>query len=704
MNRPPALPDPERVPPVAQPPVAKIVPHTRMHLGHRLVDPYAWLQDPEDPDVLAYLQAENAYARAVLQPTEPLQERLVQEMRARVAEEDCSAPQARGEYLYYIRYRAGEQYRVFCRKHRSLEATEQVLLDENELARGQAYTFVGVFVPSPDHRLLAYAVDTTGAWVFDLYVKDLETGQVVTDHIPGIARTAAWASDNRTLFYTSFNESHRPHKVFRHVVGQDPRHDVEVHHEPDDDCYQFVSRTRSGAYLLLTIAGDNYSEMRFLRADEPTGSFQAMEPRRRDVEYYADHHTERFVIWTNDQAPNFRVMEAPVRSPGRAHWRELIPERDDRLIDDVSAFRDHLVVYERGGGLKHIRLSDPDGRSNVRYVAFPDPVYTFRTDTFRENVNPEYATSRLRFQYSSFVTPESTIDYDVARGQWVVAKRQTIPTGFDPSRYATRHLTARASDGAQVPIMLVHRRELALDGTHPMLLEGYGAYGRSIEPAFNERLLSLLDRGFVYAIAHVRGCSMLGRQWYEQGRLMHKKNTFTDFIACAEELIRLGYTSPERLAIQGGSAGGVLISAAINLRPDLFGAVVALMPFANVITTAMMPDLPLVANEYEEWGHPDDPAQFEYMLSYSPYDNIRAQPYPHVFARAAMNDLQVPYWDVAKWVARLRASQTNASRVLLLTNMAAGHSGASGRFESLREDAQAYAFLIEMLGAPTEPF
>jgi oligopeptidase B len=686
------------------PPTAKVVPHTRVHLGHTLVDPYAWLQDPDDPDVLAYLQAENAYARAVLQPTEPLQERLVQEMRARIVEEDCTAPQVRGEYFYYIRYRADEQYRVFCRKHRSLEAPEQVLLDENELARGQTYTFVGVFVPSPDHRLLAYAVDTTGAWVFDLYVKDLETGQVVTDRIPGIARTAAWASDNRTLFYTSFNESHRPHKLFRHVVGQDPQQAAEVHHEPDNDCYQFVSRTRSGVYLLLTIVGDNYSEMRYLQADNPTGLFQTMEPRRRDIEYYADHHDDRFIIWTNDQAPNFRVLEAPVRSPGRAHWRELIPPRDDRLIDDVSAFRDHLVVYERGGGLKHIRLSDPDGRSNVRYIAFPDPAYMFRTDTFRENVNPEYSTDKLRFQYSSFVTPESTIDYSVARGQWLAAKRQTIPSGFDPSHYVARRLEAPAPDGARVPMALVHRRELALDGTHPLLLEGYGAYGRCIDAGFNERLLSLLDRGFVYAIANVRGSNALGRDWYEQGRLMHKKNTFTDFIACAEELIRLGYTSPERLAIQSGSAGGVLITAAINLRPDLFGAVVALMPFANVITTALMPDLPLVANEYEEWGHPDDPAEFEYMLSYSPYDNIHPQPYPHVFARAAMNDLQVPYWDVAKWIARLRASKTNASRVILLTNMAAGHSGASGRFDSLREDAQAYAFLIETLGAPTEPF
>ena len=687
-----------------QPPTAKVVPQVRVHLGRRLVDPYAWLQDPDDPEVLAYLEAENAYARSVLQPTEPLQERLVQEMRGRMPEEDCSAPQVRGDFLYYFRYLAGWQYRVFCRRRRAPGSPEQVILDENELARGQAYTFVGAFVPSPDHRFLAYAVDHTGAWVWDLFVKDLDSGQVVTDRIRGIARTAAWASDNRTLFYTSFNDSHRPYKVFRHVVGEGPDLAAEVHHEPDEDCYQFVTRARSGAYLLLTIAGDNYSEMRYLRADHPGGAFRAMEPRRRDVEYYADHQAERFVIWTNDLAPNFRVMEAPIASPAREYWREVIPHRADTLIDDVSAFRDHLVVYERRDGARHIRVSDADGVSNVRYVAFPDPVYTFRTDTFRENVNPEYASGQLRFHYSSFVTPESTIDYDMARGIWTAAKKQTIPGGFDPSRYIARRLTAAAPDGAQVPMALVHRRELALDGRHPMLLEGYGAYGRSVEPGFNERLLSLLDRGFVYAIAHVRGSAMLGREWYDQGRLLNKKNTFTDFIACAEELIRRGYTSADRLAITGGSAGGVLISAAINLRPDLFRAVLALMPFTNVVTTTLMPDLPLVANEYEEWGRPDDPAAFDNILSYSPYDNLKPQVYPHIFARAALNDLQVPYWDVAKWVARLRTVQTGDRRLLLLTNMASGHSGASGRYDSLREDAQAYAFLIDVLGAPAEPF
>lgn len=687
-----------------QPPMARVQPETRVHLSHTLIDPYAWLQDPDDPEVRAYLEAENAYARAVLEPTEPLQERIAQEMLDRMADEDCSAPQVRGDYFYYFRFRAGQQYRVFCRRLRSADSPEQVILDENELARGQTYTFVGAFAPSPDHRYLAYGVDHTGAWVWDLFVKDLETGELVTDHIRGIARTIAWASDSRTVFYTSFNDSHRPYKVFRHVVGDDPAQATEVHHEPADDCYQFVTRARSGEYLLLTIAGDDYSEMRYLRADEPRGAFQVMQPRRRGLEYYADHQGDRFVIYTNDGAPNFRLVAAPVASPSRAHWREIIPNRDDTLIDDVGAFRDFLVVYERRDGARHIRLSDADGVSNVRYIAFPDPVYTFKIDTFRENVNPEYTSRSLRFTYSSFVTPESTIDYDVVRDEWQVAKQQVIPSGYDASRYVCKRLSAAAPDGARVPMAVVHRRELPLDGTHPMLLEGYGAYGRTVEPGFNERLLSLLDRGFVYGVAHVRGTAMLGRDWYDQGRRQNKKNTFTDFIACAEELIRQGYTSSRRLAITGGSAGGVLISAVINLRPDLFGAVVAMMPFTNVITTALSPDMPLVANEYEEWGRPDDPAAFDYMLSYSPYDNVKPQAYPNILARAALNDLQVPYWDVAKWVARLRATKTDDRMLLLLTNMASGHSGASGRYDSLREDAQAYAFLIKALGAPADPF
>jgi oligopeptidase B len=420
------------------------------------------------------------------------------------------------------------------------------------------------------------------------------------------------------------------------------------------------------------------------------------------VEYFAEHHADRFLVWTNEEAPNSRLLEARLSHLDRRDWREILPHRPDTLLDEVSAFAEHLVIYERAGGAKQIRISAPDGTSDVRYVPFPDPIYSFRTDTFREYMNPEFHTHRLRFHYSSYTTPDSAVDFDMQRGTWHLVQQQVVP-GFAPDRYVSVRLEAPAPDGARVPLSLVHRRDLTLDGSHPLLLEGYGAYGRAIDPGFNERLLSLLDRGFVCATAQVRGSNARGRDWYEQGRLLKKKNSFTDFIACAEHLIRLGYTSPGRLAITGSSAGGVLIAAALNMRPDLFGAAVALMPFTNVVATMLQPDLPLVANEVGEWGDPQDSRAYDYLLSYSPYDRVEPKAYPHIFVRAGWNDQQVPYWDPAKWVARLRACKTDSHELILLTGMEAGHSGASGRADSLREDAEAYAFLIQVLGAPQEP-
>jgi oligopeptidase B len=674
------------------PPIAKVVPHTFEHLGRTFVDDYAWLQNKAAPEVIAYLEAENAYARASLQPSEPLQDQLYQEMRGRIQEDDWGVPERRGEYFYYWRMQAGQQYRVFCRKHGSLEAAEEILLDENALAEGQSYCRVLVFEPSPDHTWLAYSVDTTGARVFDLYVKNLRTGEQVSGPIPNTAWAVAWAGDSDTLFYTVFDAAHRPFKLFRHVPGADPQGDALVYHEPDDAFSIYVGRTRSGAYLLLTIASQSTSEVRYLPAGQPLGEFQIIHPRQHWLEYYVEHHGDRFLIRTNDGAENFKLVEAPVAAPAKANWRDILPHRPDTLVEDVSAFRDYLVVLERQGGLRRIRISDPDGVSNVSQVSFPDPVYTVWVGD-----NPEFETPLLRFAYSSLVTPESTVDYDMAAGTWEVKKRQAIPSGYDASQYESERLYAAAPDGAQVPISLVYRTGLKRDGSHPLLLEGYGSYGFSFEPSFDARRLSLLDRGFVYAIAHVRGGSDLGRAWYEQGRLMHKKNSFTDFIACAEHLVAQGYTSPARLAIMGASAGGLLVGAVTVMRPDLFKAVVALVPFTNVITAMLMPDLPLTVVEYEQWGHPDDAQAFNYMLSYSPYDNVETRSYPHILAKAGLNDLQVPYWDPAKWVAKLRAHKTNANRLLLVTNLGAGHSGSSGRYDHLREDAQVYAFLIDTL-------
>lgn len=677
---------------ILQPPRAKTVQHQFSHLERTFTDEYAWLQDKTDPEVIRYLEAENAYAKAVLAHTEPLQEKLFAELCGHIQEDDWSAPQPRGEYFYYWRMQAGQQYRIFCRKHASLDAAEQVVLDENQLAEGKAYCRVHVFEPSPDQGLLAYSVDTTGSLVFDLYIKDLNTGEVISGPIPDTAWTAAWASGTRTLFYTRFDASHRSYKLFRHLAGTSPLEDVEVYHEPDDAFSVNVRRTRSGAYLLLTVASATTSEVRFLPASEPEGEFRLIEPRWPWVEYYLTHHGDRFLIRTNDQALNFRLMEAPVDSPSREHWRELLPHREDVLVEDVQAFRHHLVVYERREGLPRLRISAPDAVSDVHEVAFPDPVYTVRRDP-----NPEFDTHTLRFYYSSLVTPESTVDYEMDTRAWVVKKLQEIPSGYDPALYTSERLYAQTGDGVQVPISIVYRKGFKLDGSHPLLLLGYGSYGYSYEPSFDHRRLSLLDRGFAIAIAHIRGGSELGRAWYENGRLMHKKNSFTDFINSAEHLIDQGYTSPDRLAIEGRSAGGLLVSAVINLRPELFKAVVAGVPFTNVITAMLDPDLPLTVVEYEQWGNPHDPQAFDYMLSYSPYENVTAQAYPHIFAKAGLNDLQVPYWDPAKWVARLRANKTDENRLVLITNMGAGHGGASGRYDHLREDAEIYAFLIDAL-------
>ena len=677
--------------------MAKVVPYSYTRHGLTLSDDYRWLQDKTDPEVTAYLDAENAYAQAMLDHTAPLQERIFREMRGRIKEDDSSVPERRGDWLYYWRMEEDKQYRIFCRRRASLAAPvgapEQILLDENVLAEGHSYCRVHVYEPSPDQNLLAYSVDTTGSLVFNLYVKNMRSGALVAGPIAQTAWSAAWASDSQTLFYTTFDDAHRAYRLFRHTIGGSPQSDPLLYEEADERFDLDIERTRSGVYLLLTIASGTSSEVRHVPAAKPASELQLIAPRRAWVEYYVDHHGDRFLIRSNEQAENFKLMAAPASAPARTNWQEVIPHRSDTLIEEVSAFSDHLVLYERRGGLRHLRLSAPDGVSHVHYVSFPDAVYTFSATE-----NPEFDSRAVRFVYSSPVTPECTVDCDMDSGAWDVKKRQEIPSGYDATQYAAERLFATAPDGAQAPISLVYRKEMKRDGARPLLMEGYGAYGYSREARFDTRRFSLLDRGFMYAIAHVRGGSEMGRSWYENGRLMHKKNTFTDFIACAEHLIAHGYTSPDRLAIVGGSAGGLLVTAMANMRPDLCKAVVALVPFTNVITAMLTPDLPLTVTEYEQWGHPDDPQAFAYMLSYSPYENIEAKAYPHILAKAGLNDLQVPYWDPAKWVARLRALKTDTNRLLLITNMGAGHGGASGRYDHLREDAQVYAFVLDALG------
>jgi len=677
---------------VENPPVARVEPRVHTLHGETRIDGYFWLRDRSDPEVIAYLEAENRYTGAVMQHTEALQEQLYQEMRGRIKETDLSVPERVDDSFYYTRTEAGGQYPIFCRRRGSLDAPEEVLLDQNPLAADHAYFKIGVSEVSPDHRLLAYSVDTSGAEDFTLYIKDLTTGHLLAESIGNTSVGVTWANDSRTLFYTLLDHARRPCRLYRHTVGASPTTDVLVYFEPDESFFLDINRTRSRRYLLLDITSHSTSEVRFLNADEPEGVFRVVQPRESGVEYSVEHHDERFFITTNDSAPNFRLVQAPVASPSKANWSPVLPYRPEIKLDETDAFRSHLVVYERQAGLRQIRVIDlASGEEHL--VAFPEPVYTLRA-----HENPEFETPLLRFAYTSLVTPSSVVEYDMGERFWMVRKQTEVRGGYDPALYRSERVFATAADGQQVPISLVYRAPLQLDGERPLLLNGYGAYGLSYDPSFSSNTLSLLDRGFVVAIAHVRGGEEMGRSWYDGGKLLNKRSTFTDFITSAEHLVAAGYTSSGRLVINGGSAGGLLMGAVTNLRPDLFRVVLADVPFVDVVNTMLDASLPLTVIEYDEWGNPNEQAAYEYIRSYSPYDNIEAKDYPHMLVTAGLNDPRVAYWEPAKWTARLRAAKTNGNRLLLRTNMGAGHGGASGRFDFLREIAFKYAFMLDVLG------
>jgi oligopeptidase B len=672
--------------------VADRRPHRLTIHGDTRVDEYYWLRDREDPAVLRYLEAENEYTAAMMRHTEGLQERLYREMVGRIQETDLSVPERIDGWYYYSRTEEGRQYPIFCRRHGSLDAAEEIALDQNLLAEGHDYFRLGALALSPDHRLLAYSTDTTGAETYTLFVKDLTTGELLTERIDNTSYGVEWAEDNRTLFYTTLDETRRPWRLHRHRLGSDPSSDAIVYEEPDGTVLLSLGKTRSRAFILVDLSSHSSSEVRYLPAAEPEAPLRLMAPREPNVEYLVDHHGERFFIVTNDGAPNFRLAEAPVSDPGKANWRTLIENDPAVKLDGVDAFRNHLVVYERQDALRHIRVLDLRTGASHR-VGFPEAVYTFRMTE-----NPEFDTTKLRFVYMSLVTPNSVIDYDLDTREWELRKQQEVKGGYDPSLYHTERAFAEAPDGTRIPLSLVYRTPLARDGARPLLLYGYGSYGSCYDPSFSSNAISLLDRGFVVAIAHIRGGEEMGRAWYENGKLLHKQHTFTDFIAAAEFLLREGYTSRERLAINGGSAGGLLIGAVLNLRPELFRVAVAEVPFVDVVTTMLDESIPLTVIEYEEWGNPNDPQYYEYMKSYSPYDNVRAQAYPDMLVTAGLNDPRVAYWEPAKWVARLRTLRTTPTRLLLRTNMGAGHSGASGRYDYLREVAFKYAFILDAMG------
>jgi oligopeptidase B len=682
-----------------RPPAAKRVPSVRTLHGEEVVDEYAWLLDRDDPDTVAYLEAENAYTEASMAHLGDLKERLFQEIKGRVQETDLSVPSRKGPWWYYTRTVEGLQYPIFCRRSTPEDDDdEQVLLDGNELAGDSPYFALGTFEVSPDHGLLAYSTDFDGDETYTLRFKDLETGELLPDEIPNTYYGTAWSADASVFFYTTLDDAKRPYRLWRHRLGTPLADDELVHEEKDERFYASVDLSRSERFVIFHLGSAVTSEVWVLPSDDPLAEFSVVEPRRQGVEYSVEHQGERFLVLTNDDAENFRLVEAPVSAPGRDNWVDVLAHRPDTRLDHVDAFAGRLVVHFRRDGLTGLRvIRTPDGETHD--IEFPEPVYTVGP-----GANPEYDTPTFRLNYTSLVTPASVFDYDVKGRELTLRKQQPVLGGYDPSQYESHREWAVAEDGTRIPISLVHRRGVARDGTAPGMLYGYGSYEASMDPAFRVTRLPLLDRGFVYAIAHIRGGGEMGRRWYEDGKLLAKVNTFTDFVASARHLIEQGYTSADRLAIRGGSAGGLLMGAVANLAPDTFRAVVAEVPFVDALNTICDPSLPLTVMEWEEWGNPlEDPDIYRCMRSYSPYENIANRGYPAILATAGLNDPRVGYHEPAKWVARLRATKTDDNLLLLKTEMGAGHGGPSGRYDAWRDEAFVLAFVVDVVGAPHEP-
>ena len=690
-----ALPVPPACAQQDAPPLARLIPKVDTSFGDVRVDNYFWLRGRDNSEVIAYLEAENRHTEAVMRPTQALQDSLYAEMVGRIKETDESPPERKGPYWYYSRTEAGRQYPILSRR-RGRRGPVEVLLDENRQAAGRGYYHVGNFSVSPDTRLAAFSEDTTGSEIYRIRVKDLATGRFLPDRISDVVYGLEWSADNRTLFYVRADSAQRPSRLYRHALGTAAAADVLVYEERDPLFNLELRKSRSDAYLLVELTAFGSTEVRYLPAARPLLAPAIIEPRRPDLEYSVEHAGGSFFVLANDEGPNFRLARAPVTAPGRDHWRSVLPASDSVLLEAMDGFRGHLVLHERAGGLQRIEVMEL--RTGRRHrVAFDEPVYQLDPAG-----NRDFDTGLLRFRYSSMIVPPSVYDYDMRRRTRVLRKREEIRGGYAPSRYAEERVFAAAADGARVPISLVYRTPLVRDGRRPLLLYGYGSYGYSTDPGFRRNVVSLLDRGFVYAIAHVRGGEELGRAWYDQGKLLAKRNTFTDFIAVAETLERQRYTSRDRLAIEGYSAGGLLIGSVVNMRPDLFGAAVMGVPFVDVINTMLDASIPLTAQEWKQWGNPHDSTYYRYMRSYSPYDNIRPQVYPPVLVTAGLNDPRVGYWEPAKWTAKLRATRTDSGPLLLRTNMGAGHGGASGRYDALHEEALIFAFIASTVGRGAE--
>ncbi len=703
------------------PPVAKQVPYERNVHGEVTPDPYNWLRDREDPDTLAYLEAENAWTEQEMAPTAALRDQLFEEIRARIQETDLSVPVRKGPWWYFTRTEEGSQYPIHCRRAaRSLQgavsdhgdgwapydetAEEVILLDQNVEAEGHDFFSVGVFDVSLDHHILAYGTDTTGGERYDLRFKDLRTGEHLEDRIEDVYYGSAWAADDSTFFYVRPDDAMRPNQLWRHTLGTPNDGDVLVHQEDDERFYLGVGMTKDEQFLILHLGSKVTDEAWILEANDPAGTFRIVEPRTQDLEYSLEHHGDRFLIVTNaDGAENFKLVEAPDTAPGRANWTEVIGHRPEVKLSGIDVFTGHLVLFERADAQRRIRVRRlADGAEHT--IDQPEAVGTATAAS-----NPEFDATVMRYGYQSMVTPSSVFDYDLDTHERTLLKQQPVLGGYDASEYATERLWATAPDGVEVPMSIVYKVGLERDGSAPALLYGYGSYESSMDPYFSSVRLSLLDRGFVFAIAHIRGGGELGRHWYLDGKYLHKKNTFTDFIACGRHLVAEGWTSPARLAIRGGSAGGLLMGAVVNEAPQDFGAVVAEVPFVDCLNTILDPTLPLTVLEWEEWGNPVESKEyFDYIRSYAPYENVEAVDYPAMLVTAGLNDPRVSYWEPAKWVARLRETKTDSNTLLMKTELGAGHMGPSGRYDAWRDEAFVLAFVLQTLGvvqpaSPAEP-
>ena len=689
------------------PPVARRESSITEMYGYQLHDDYKWLRHKESQEVLNYLTAENSYTDAVMAPTVPQQEQLYREMLSHIKETDVSVPAQEGAYWYYARTTEGSQYPVYCRKRGQREnferAPEEVVLDVEAMANGHSFMSIGAMTVSDDGDLLAYSTDSTGFRQYTLHIKNLCTGKMLGEQVERVG-SIVWAADNKTLFYTQEDEEQkRQFQLFRHVLGTSHSEDVLLFEERDERFNLGAGRTRDGALIIMESASHTTSEARMLRADAPATDLMLIAERRDNIEYYPDHRHGLLYIRVNDTGRDFRLVTAPVSSPERKHWTEQIPHREGVMLEDISLFSKFAVASERHGGLEHLRVLHFAGEgpeiAHETEIPFPEPAYSVHLSG-----NREFATNRLRYSYQSLVTPASVFDYDVRTGASELKKEQVVPGDFERTLYASERIEATAPDGVRVPISLVYRRDRRMKAKNPLHVYGYGSYGYALPLGFNSNRLSLLDRGVVLAYAHIRGGGDLGKPWHDAGRLGHKHNTFTDFIAVVEHLLAEGYGNPGKVAIQGGSAGGLLMGAVVNMRPDLFRAVVSQVPFVDVMNTMLDASLPLTVPEYEEWGNPNEHAAFETMLSYSPYDNLRPAKYPAMLVKTSLYDSQVMYWEPAKYVAKLRTLNTGDRPILLHTNMTAGHGGASGRYDYLKEIAFDYAFLLRELGILTTTF